>query len=252
MKMKSRDSMNEINIADVKGIKDKIDYIRIKDKIYTKMSYAEVLEKLIKDNIDSDKATVLEDNRVIRFRGNQTSNSKVYRDYVYVVPRRKDDQINKIIKILNVTRGNTKSVSVKFKGAAVDVIEKAEERREILNELAKNRKKQEQRDWLMKYFPVDIEDDETTMHEILETADDYEDYLHKIEIRRQCKLERMRENLDYYMNDVKQAEKYNVSIDVYRERYKENNLHSDKIVGAYVDYLRSGKNDDDMLLDFGD
>lgn len=243
-------SLGEFRIDEVKGIKAKIDYVRISNQQYRSMSYEQLLSVLIQMMIDCERANSLEAARLIKFHGDKTKTTKEYKGYVYVIPERDTLKIDKIIKILNVVYGNPELVYVKFVGEPEKIIEnkKYREHCNIGKKEQQSRKKLEEEKLLVaeKIFGMNDEISDIKLAKEIAASDDnlvsIGIRLSNLDRERQAKcmfeMERKYSHIKWMLNDTKQAELFGVPLEEYRNKFREKNIMADELTSTFIGYVK--------------
>lgn len=233
--------MSKFNITECKGIKSKIQFIEVYG-VPLKLKYDGVLKEIIKLNIDRGNTEDLERAGIIKFNGKETANSFKYKSWVTVIPKRKDDRIDKIIRVLKVLHGNTEAVNVEFIGTTEEVIGNKEFRE---SQLIYKKLEEAKENAVINLFDLGEEiSDEELMTEIMEESSSAEEFVRRagnLNSEREgiyrLRIDRKFRHIAWILNDDKQAELFNVSVAEYREKFREANIHEEKEVRDFLEYL---------------
>lgn len=244
-------NLEEFSLEEARNIREKVEYIRINDTAYKGLSYKRMLEIIIAAAIDSDRAEALEAARLIKFNYDGSKQNNMYKGYTFVIPVRDNLIIDKAIKVLKVAFGNTNHIRVKFVKSNAEMQEDIEQKKHI----QKYKILCEEKEFVAKQLFGDIKllTDEEIREESKElpyVIEDYEAY-RKGDFEWKCEF-RYR-HIKWVLDDVKQAELFNVSVEEYQRRFKAANIRDDKGVSAFLDYikvLQSNMNRGYVLMDY--
>lgn len=231
-------SNEEFTIDEVKEISDKIDYIRIGEKIIKGYKYSDVIHGLIKRAITSGNYGSLEASRIIYFDKKEFANTYECKGWYYTVPKRKSDQINKIIRIMKVTSIPIDFIHIKFISSAEEI---QLHKQQIEAEKLQKRIEADR----SKYYAAIINDEVIISDEELKQMifDDcafgmrygemfdsrqYERRISNLSFEREQlrkqNIARKKRHIDWLLNDEKQAELFNCSVEEYVTKFKKDNL----------------------------
>lgn len=119
----------ELPITRVKNIQSNPKYVVIKNKKYKNMKISDILHYLIKCGIDAKLDKLFEENRIICLYDKGFSNVYKYKCWYYTIPRNRNKQIDKILKILSITGVSTDDIKIEF-GRSLKDIEEEQVKRE--------------------------------------------------------------------------------------------------------------------------
>lgn len=229
-------NLEEFSLEEARDIREKVEYIRINDTAYKGLSYKRMLEVIIAAAIDCDRAEALEAARLIKFNYDGSKYNNMYKGYTYIIPARDNLIIDKAIKVLNVAFGNSNHIRVKFCAKAEDIMadreqEKCTQKFMIL---------QKEKVFVGKQIFDDIKEltDEEIRKEEKELHTKIMDFNQYRFMDLYWQYERRYSHIKWMLNDLKQAELFNVSIEEYQRRFKEANLKEDKDVCAFLEYIK--------------
>ena len=243
-------SLGEFRIDECKGIKEKIEYIKISNQRYTEMNYGQLISTLVQMVVDWDRAASLEAARLIKFNGDKTRTTKEYKGYVYVVPERDNLKIDKIIKILNIIFGNTEMVYVKFVGDPKQILadKNFKDNCNTIKREQHYKKKLEEEKLLVadKLFGISKEISDEELAKEIAASDDH---LTSIEVRLRhlewekrntwiFEMERVYHHIKWILNDTKQAELFGITVDEYRSKYREGVIMADSLTQTFLGYVK--------------
>lgn len=225
----------EFRIDQAKELQGKIKYIRVSGKVINGMKYSDVIHGLVKVAVSSGNCEKLEVSRIIYRYKKNFANTYEYKGWYYTIPKRKVDQVDKIIKILKITGISLDEIHVKF----IDSVEELNVRKQELEAERIRRKTEAERS---KIYAAIINDEVIISDEELKNmifndcclpdrfdVRQYEYRMNNLDMEREqmkkWNIDRRQKHIDWLLNDEKQAELFNCSVEEYRAKFRNDNIN---------------------------